>query len=430
MWLAKQYQDYRNLIFRGISVPDDLEPLRDFDPNEADPVPQGLNPADVEELWGYAEDVFRSGMHPMVSVCLRRGGDLLLNRSIGFADGAEHTQARIASLQTPVCLFSASKVISAMLVHKLAEDGLIDLLNPVCYYIPAFAAAGKSKITIFQLLAHRGGVPGFPDDVPLDSLYDHDVAVAVVCRQPALDKDGRIMAYHAITSGFIFAELIKVVTGKTISEYLDEVVRKPMGMKYFTFGLPPGQRKLVARNYATGLPNPKVIERMLTKVLGVSVKEVIEISNTDEYLGAVVASGNLYATAEEAGRFFQMLLQGGVWEGKTIFSALTVNRATREVGKAQFDKSLNIPMRYSPGLMLGGQPVGMYGRNTHHAFGHLGFSNIFCWADPERDISVSILTSGKPVIGNHFVGLLKLINGISSKCEPRVDMEEIYSQAY
>jgi CubicO group peptidase (beta-lactamase class C family) len=100
----------------------------------------------------------------------------------------------------------------------------------------------------------------------------------------------------------------------------------------------------------------------------------------------------------------------------------------REMGKPQFDRSLVLPMRYSAGMMLGMNPVGLYGPKTHYAFGHLGFSNIICWADPERDIAVSILTTGKPVIGNHLLSFAKLLNGISSTLKPCVDMEYIYSK--
>ncbi|MBU0538291.1 MAG: beta-lactamase family protein [Gammaproteobacteria bacterium] len=429
MWLAKQYRNCRNLAFRGISVPEDLSDLSDIDSKEVPALEQGVMQRDVDALWAHAESIFRSGMHPMVSLCIRRGGDVLLNRSLGYADGANHTQPCIASLQTPVCLFSASKAVSAMLIHKLAEDGLIDLLNPVSHYIPAFAAEGKALITVYQLLAHRAGVPGIPDDVPIDLLFDHDAAVAQICKQPALHNDGRVLAYHAITSGFIQAELIRVVTGKTLNEYLDEVVRKPMGMKYFRFGLERKDHSKVARNYSTGLPNIGMVERQLSKILGVGVSEVVDISNSEAFLSAEIASANLYATAEEASRFFQMLLQGGQWQGKRIFTPLTVSRATREMGKPQFDHSLIIlPMRYSAGMMLGLNPVGLYGPKTHYAYGHLGFSNILCWADPERDIAVSILTTGKPVIGNHIVSLFKLLNGISNIFKPCVDMQHIYSK--
>jgi CubicO group peptidase (beta-lactamase class C family) len=57
------------------------------------------------------------------------------------------------------------------------------------------------------------------------------------------------------------------------------------------------------------------------------------------------------------------------------------------------------PMRYAMGPMLGAKPVGLYGINTQNAFGHLGYTSIFCWADPDRDISVSVLTSGKFLVG-------------------------------
>lgn len=429
MWLSDQYRSYRNLVFRGISVPNDVSGLLDIDPQEVAGIEHGIAQQDIEALWGHAESLFQSGMHPMVSLCLRRGGDVLLNRSIGYADGANHTQARVASLQTPVCLFSASKAVSAMLIHKLAEDGLIDLLNPVSHYIPAFAAEGKAQITVYQLLAHRAGVPGIPDDVDIDLLFNQAAAVEQICKQPGLHSDGRVLAYHAITGGFIQAELIRVVTGKTLNEYLDEIVRKPMGMRYFRFGLEAKDQALVARNYATGLPNLGVVERQLAKILGVGVSDVVDISNSEAFLSAEIASANLYATAEEAGRFFQMLLQGGQWEGKRIFTPLTVNRATREMGKPQFDHSLIVlPMRYSAGMMLGMNPLGLYGPKTHYAYGHLGFSNILCWADPERDIAVSLLTSGKPVIGNHLPSLLKLLSGISKTCKPCVDMDYIYTQ--
>ena len=48
--------------------------------------------------------------------------------------------------------------------------------------------------------------------------------------------------------------------------------------------------------------------------------------------------------------------------------------------------------------MLGAQRFSLYGPDTEHAFGHLGFTNIIGWADPERAISVGLMTSGKPVV--------------------------------
>ena len=105
-------------------------------------------------------------------------------------------------------------------------------------------------------------------------------------------------------------------------------------------------------------------------------------------------------------------------DGKQIMKPLTVHRATQEVGKAQLDGSLKLPMRYSAGFMLGGSPFGLYGPDSHYAFGHLGLSNVTCWADPARDISVAILNTGKPVIGTHIVPTMKTLNRIADACPP------------
>ncbi|MFW2116242.1 serine hydrolase, partial [Acinetobacter geminorum] len=81
-----------------------------------------------------------------------------------------------------------------------------------------------------------------------------------------------------------------------------------------------------------------------------------------------------------------------------IFSEKTIFRATLPTTGVNIDRTLLIPMRYAVGPMLGSNPVGLFGPMTGQAFGQLGFSNILCWADPERDISVSLLTTGKSVV--------------------------------
>jgi CubicO group peptidase (beta-lactamase class C family) len=52
--------------------------------------------------------------------------------------------------------------------------------------------------------------------------------------------------------------------------------------------------------------------------------------------------------------------------------------------------------------MLGARVVSLYGMDTQHAFGHLGFTNILAWADPARATSVAVLNSGKPILYPEF----------------------------
>jgi len=137
----------------------------------------------------------------------------------------------------------------------------------------------------------------------------------------------------------------------------------------------------------------------------------------------VIPAGNGVGTADECCRFFQCLLNGGELGGVRVFQPLTVRRAIAEVGKPELDRSLMIPLRYSAGMMLGASPFGMYGPDTSRAYGHLGFANNFVWADPERAISVALLTTGKLLVGLHAPYLVALLCSISRHC-PKLAEEE------
>jgi CubicO group peptidase (beta-lactamase class C family) len=73
--------------------------------------------------------------------------------------------------------------------------------------------------------------------------------------------------------------------------------------------------------------------------------------------------------------------------------------------------------------MLGARMVSLYGLDTQHAFGHLGFTNMLAWADPERAISVAVLNSGKPVVYPEFYRFLGTMQRITSEM-PKVPPSE------
>ena len=414
----KHSSKIKKRLFRTVDIADDLESVTDIDSaNEVSPQKADLSREAVDAIWEACEALYRSGVYRMFSICVRRHGHIVLNRSVG-----EYRPGKTATVNTPVCLFSASKAISAVLIHLLDEQGHVNLLNPVSYYIPAFAAKGKGSITLQQLLSHRGGVPRVPEDVDLDLLFDHDAGVRMICESEPTDHRGAELAYHALTSGFILAELIKVTTGMTAQQYLKKYIADPLGMRYFRYGLTKRDEARAAINEVTGL-KLSLIDNKLAQVLGTHPQTAIDLTNDPRFYKAIVPSANIFATAEEVSRFYQMLLNHGEWQGRQVLDPLTVHRAVRPLGKMEFDRSLMLPMRYSAGMMLGASPFGMFGKDSEYAFGHLGYANIFGWADPQRDIAVSIMNTGKVVLGPHLVPFLKLLGAISEHCEPVVDMQ-------
>jgi CubicO group peptidase (beta-lactamase class C family) len=388
----------------------------------------GMTQQQVDKIWHAIEQLYKTGNSPMISICLRRKGEIVLNRSIGHArgnsaEGFDKNNALIATPDTPVCLFSASKIVTAMLVHLLDEQGKLNLLDPISYYIPEYGVNGKRRATLFHLLSHRGGIPRIDTDVTPELLFNKPEILKKLYAAAPVSASGTRLAYHAITAGYILGEVIERVTGTDLRSYLHEVIEKPLGLEYFNYGLRPELRDSVAVNYATGI-HPKLgTDQYLNHVLGGGLQLAVDVTNDPRFMDTICPAGNIYTSAEQAGRFFEMLLSGGIYQGTRIFSEKTVFRSTLATSGVTLDRSLLAPMRYALGPMLGSNPVGLFGPMTSQAFGHIGFSNIFCWADPARDISVSILTTGKSVVGTHLPALANVLYQISSQC-PHIPREQ------
>jgi CubicO group peptidase (beta-lactamase class C family) len=386
-------------------VPKDLASVTSINAAaEVDPLTVDVAPAGVTAIWRAVERLSRSGIHPAIQLCVRRHGRVLIDRAIGHAagngpDDPQHVRKVPATSATPFNIYSASKAVTAMIIHLLDQRRLLHLNDPVCEYIPEFAQHGKEVITLQHVLTHRAGIPNLPPAVmQLETLGDEEQIVRLLCEAKPTWPPGRRLAYHAITGGFILGEVVKRVTGKPIRTVLKHEIREPLGFRWMNYGVAPRDVSKVALAYHTGLPVIRPISTILERALGVPMDRAIALTNDPRYLTAVVPAGNVVATANELSRFYQLLLNGGTLDGVRIFEPRTIRRAVQESSYLEFDFTLVLPLRYAIGFMLGGHYLSLYGPDTPNAFGHLGFTNIISWADPDRQVAGALMTSGKPLI--------------------------------
>jgi CubicO group peptidase (beta-lactamase class C family) len=390
-------------VMRRCRVPRDLDSVTTIG-TEEDPRAGGMTRRGVERIWAAVRGLYRGGVHPAIQICLRREGHVVLNRAIGHARGNgpndRGREGRIpATPETPFVVFSASKAITAMLIHVLSERGLLDISHPVCEYIPEYARHGKDGITIGHVLAHRAGVPNLPRAaLDLDLLDDVDHIVEIVCDAKPRSRPGHRLAYHAVSGGFILGEIVRRVTGHGIRDVLAKEILRPLNFRWTNYGVDPNDIELVGHSYVTGLPPGPALSALLTRALGVPVPEVVKRSNDPRFLTGVIPSANIVTTANELSRFFELGRQGGELDGVRIFEPPTLLRALEEQSYLEVDFTLGFPTRFSYGFMLGARLLSLFGPNTEMAFGHLGFVNILGWADPERALSCALITSGKPII--------------------------------
>jgi CubicO group peptidase (beta-lactamase class C family) len=407
---------------RRVRVPGDLGEVTTIRAErEVDPRLAGVEPDAFGRVWRAVESLYASGVQPAVQICVRRHGRVLIDRAIGHASGngpddPPDVPKVLATPETPFCAMSASKAVTAMVVHLLDQENLIRLDDPVCEYIPEFARHEKQWITIRHVLAHRAGIPNLPPQVMrLEHLDDLDEVMDILCDAAPVSRAGRQLAYHAVTGGFVLGELVHRVTGRTIRQVLDDALRA-LRFRWLSYGVRPADVSRVARNYVTGPPVLPPFSYLFRRGLGVGFQEAVDMSNDPRFLTGLVPSANVVGTADEFSRFYQLLLDGGTLDGVRVFDPRTIRRATSEQSYLEFDFTLGLPFRYGLGFMLGARWLSLYGPDTLHAFGHLGFTNVICWADPERDVAAAIMTSGKPFIYPELYYLFEVLRQIGLAC--------------
>lgn len=384
---------------------------------EVDPADVGMTREGVERIWDGVVGVYRGGVHPAIQLCVRWEGHVVLDRAIGHASGngprdpADAVKV-LATTETPFCVFSASKAITATVVHLLDERRLLHIDDRVCEYIPEFA---KHGITIAQVLSHRAGVPNHPPEVlDLDRASDREVILRALCDSRPFARPGRFVAYHALTGGAILGEIVHRVTGKSIRDVLAAEILDPLGFRWTNYGVAPDDVRSVGTGYLTGPPVGPPISTMLNRMLGMPIADAVRVTNDPRFLTAQVPAGNVVSTANELSRFFELLRRGGELDGVRVLEPSTIRRAATKQNRLEVDFTFGAPIGYSYGFMLGGKRVSLFGPDTERVFGHLGFTNILGWADPERALSVGLITSGKPVVYPEVFDFLGIMGRIGS----------------
>jgi CubicO group peptidase (beta-lactamase class C family) len=386
-----------------IAVPRDLASVTTA-AAEVPPERAGLTDRQVGRIWTAARNLYGTGVHPALALCVRRNGQVVLDRAIGHARGngpkdAPDTPKVPVTPETPFCVFSTAKGITALVIHMLAERGLLGIQDLVTDYIPEYGQQGKGATTIAHILAHRAGVPWLPRELAdLDSFTDMELAVQAISAAKPFGQPGTRLAYHAISGGIILGEIVQRITGHSIREVLAREILDPLGFRWMNYGVAPADVDRVALNYATGPRLLPPVSNLVTHALSQPIDKVCAISNEARFLTSVIPSATVVSTANELSRFFEIFRRGGELDGHRVMTPETLRYALTEQSRLELDLTLVLPVRFSYGLMLGAKVVSLYGLDTDLAFGHLGLINIVGWADPERGISAALLTSGKAIV--------------------------------
>jgi CubicO group peptidase (beta-lactamase class C family) len=326
-----------------------------------------LNPKDPDRNPGLLTnvdkifEVWNNSNSPGCALAIIKDGKILYKRGYGMAD-LEHDIP--ISSNTVFYVGSVSKQFTAMCLLLLEEEGKLSLDDNIRKYLPQFPEYNK-PITIRQLIHHTSGIRDYlllwyiSGKDYLDYMSEDEV-YKLICSQKELDfTPGEKHAYS--NSGYFLSSLIiRKVSGKSLREYAEENIFKPLGMKNSIFN---DSNKNIIKNRAFGY----------TPLNEGNFGNVFMRFD-------LVGSGGLYTTIEDLYLWDQNFYHNKLGKGgQTLINKMCTN------GKFNDGKEVN----YAFGL-INGQYKGF--RTIQHG-GSLGGYQAHILRFPDQTLTIIVLSN-------------------------------------
>ncbi|MBA0045980.1 serine hydrolase domain-containing protein [Mycobacterium sp. NPDC050853] len=305
---------------------------------------------------------------------------------------------------TAPIIYSASKGVTATVIHRLADRGLLTYDAPVARYWPEFGTNGKEAITVRDVLAHKSGLSALaPIASSPEEILDHELMEQRLAAAPVGRYYGKA-AYHAISYGWLLAGLARAITGKDMRELYRTEIAEPLGVDGIHLGRPPAGSPTVPAGIYAQLANA-VTMPFLSRGLSIGARVVDAIPGTRGATGAIhvpgaerivaddghacapiydtqMGAGNAICTAPALAKLYAALSNRGSVDGRQLLS----EEKTAELANGRGIRP-NLPIARdiwelgyhcipAPGLVGG--------------FGHMGAGGSTGWADPKRRIAIGL----------------------------------------
>jgi len=282
----------------------------------------------------------------------------------------------------------------------LYERGLLELETPVIGVVPEFLAdscgeldARRRDVTFRMLLAHSSGLPAY-EKLFLKQHSRDDLLRAAFTT--SLSTDPGTHAQYSDLGFIVLGAALERIAGESLDAFCQREIFGPLGMVSTTFNPPKESRATISPTAderteqergapAREKPTEAVPAEASAAARSTFRQRIIQGEVQDEnasVLGGVAGHAGLFSTAEDLARFAHVLLH----EGRPILRPETIALfARRQPAPAATSRALGWDTPSSPsqsGTHLGPR-----------SFGHLGYTGTSLWIDPDRQLSITLLTN-------------------------------------
>jgi len=304
---------------------------------------------------------------PAASIAITHRGNLVGLKAFGHftyeADSPETTTGTVFDLA------SLTKVVATTsMAMILYERGLLDLDLPVNAIVGEFGGADprRDAVTLRMLLAHSSGLPAY-EKLFLRSKTRDELLAAALATPLTADPGSR--AEYSDVGFIILGVALERIAEESLDRFCHREVFGPSAMKHTTFNPPAAWQASIA---------PTANDQSFRHRI---IQGEVQDENASG-LGGVAGHAGLFAGAEDLAIFAHAMLSGG----RPILRPETVALFTRrESSPLNTSRALGWDTPSSP------SQSGKY--FSANSFGHLGYTGTSLWIDPERQLSVTLLTN-------------------------------------
>ena len=343
---------------------------------------------------------------PGCQVLVARRGKIVFNKSYGH-----HTYDSLRPVENRHIydIASCTKVMATTLcLMRLVEEKKLSLDEPFSKWFTEFQGTDKEQCTLREFLAHQSGIrnlsfrkmffdnkrtlrsdlfstkrsQAFPYQFYNNIYLSKDTHQKLF--QHIIDKPlGEKKLHYACTSFHCYPTVIERLTGRTFENYLYEEFYQPLGVTDAMYN--------PLRKYSLEQIVPTEVDDIFRKGL---VHGYVH-DEAAASLGGISGNAGIFASAESLAPILQMLLNGGVYNGKRYFKRRTI----REWTSCQYPVSGNYRALGFDRRRFSDLPI-YTNRKYYYAFsasecsyGHSGFTGTMVWVDPKEDLIFIFLSN-------------------------------------
>jgi beta-N-acetylhexosaminidase len=372
----------------------------------ADPATMGMDGKRLDSIDYYANRAIKLKATPGCQILVAKDGKIVYDKSFGYTT---YTSNTAINSNTIYDLASITKVAATTIaIMKLYEEKKIVLTEKLQTYMPNLKGTTVGSLVIKDVLAHQAGLPAWiPFYLPTleDSIYNNWYSVdsnAAFCVRVAKDlficKDSSEVIWKTIEGvsikenpqykysdlGFyLLMKLVEEKSGKTLDKFVEDEFYYPMGLQNISF--------LPLNKFDIERIPPTENDNVFRKQ---DVKGYVHDPGA-AMIGGVGGHAGLFSNAKDLASLFQMLMDGGLYNGKrylkeetiTYFNTMHYKNKNNRRGLG-FDKPVIADEK--TGKRSGGPTCDAV---SGLCFGHTGFTGTCVWADPKDKLVYVFLSN-------------------------------------